>query len=65
MTAVDNWWDDHANLALTASFMDSQGGYSIPEDIIYMLEKPWKYDDEYKAAVKGLEDPRKAEEVGG
>ncbi len=39
------WYDDHDNLALTAVFMLRQG--SSPDDVVYMLEKPWKHHDDF------------------
>jgi hypothetical protein len=49
------WWMDHRNLALTARFMMSQTA-SI-EDVLYMLEKPWKHDDDYNLAEVELSLP--------
>jgi hypothetical protein len=43
-----NWYDDHANLAALARHMLDQGD---SENIPYMLEKPWKYQDEWRAAA--------------
>lgn len=42
------WWNDHQNLALTAAFMFRQG--HSEGDVIYMLEKPWKHDDDFALA---------------
>jgi hypothetical protein len=39
------FWSDHSNLAVLARYLFKQG-YS-EDDIIYMLEKPWKYEDEF------------------
>lgn len=46
-----DWWADHQKLALTARYMIS--GATVPhtaDDVIYMLEKPWKHYGEYVAA---------------
>ena len=48
MTMPEPWWSDHEKLAMTAEFMKSQD-HSL-EDIIYMLQKPWKHDDDYNLA---------------
>ena len=42
------WWADLQKLALTAAFMERQG-HSF-SDILYMLDKPWKHDDDYNLA---------------
>jgi len=48
--AAPDWWADHQKLAMVASYMiDGTEGYDV-RDVIYMLEKPWKYDTEYRAA---------------
>lgn len=46
------WWNDHNNLALVAQHMMDNG--DGPESIVYMLSKPWKYEDEYRAAMAAL-----------
>lgn len=43
-SAAEPWWADHTNLALLAEEMGDA------DDIVYMLEKPWKFDQEFKAA---------------
>jgi hypothetical protein len=45
---MTEWWDDHNNLAMTAVFMLRQG--SAPDDVVYMLEKPWKHNDDFNLA---------------
>ena len=49
------WWADHRNLTMTAEFMRTQD-HSL-EDIIYMLEKPWKHDDDYNLAQVEVDLP--------
>jgi hypothetical protein len=39
------WWSDHRNLYQVAQHM-LKGGDTV-ENIIYMLEKPWKYSHEF------------------
>jgi hypothetical protein len=46
------WWADHAKLALTAQFMVRQG-HSV-EDVLYLLEKPGKHNDDYNLAEAEL-----------
>ena len=45
---MTQWWEDHNKLALTARFMIAQD-HSI-EDVLYMLEKPYKHSDDYNLA---------------
>lgn len=42
------WYEDHRNLALLARYMSEQG--DSVEDVVYMLEKPWKFEDEWLSA---------------
>ena len=44
------WWEDHDNLAILAKAMADEG--DTTGDIVYMLEKPWKYAEEWRAAEK-------------
>ena len=43
-----NWYDDRANLARLARHMGEQG--DTVEDVAYMLEKPQKFEDEWRRA---------------
>ena len=43
------WWEDHRNLALVAAFMFRQG--HTEDQVVYMIEKPWKHNDDYNLAV--------------
>jgi hypothetical protein len=42
------WYDDHRNLAAVARRMGEQG--DTIEDVAYMLEKPWKFEDDWRRA---------------
>jgi hypothetical protein len=42
------WYDDHRNLALVARWMGERG--DTAEDIAYMIEKPQKFEDEWRRA---------------
>jgi hypothetical protein len=67
------WWMDHENLAATAWFMLTVEAWDAL-DIVFMLEKPWKFTDEYKRALEfsemqmeacgGIDDPADDEEYG-
>lgn len=53
------WYDDRANLALTARYMADRG--DTVADVVYMLEKPWKFGDDFRrrlaATRRGMECP--------
>jgi hypothetical protein len=49
------WWIDHQNLAMTAQFMLNKG--QSVEDIIYMVEKPWKHNDDFNLASAEVDLP--------
>lgn len=42
------WYEDHQNLARVARHMGEQG--DSVENVAYMLEKPWKFEDEWRRA---------------
>jgi len=47
------WWEDHQKLCMTAEFMARQQEGDPKQalsNVIYMLEKPWKHDDDYSLA---------------
>lgn len=50
MSDDDNWYDDRVNLAAVARRMGQQG--DGVDDVAYMLEKPWKFEDEWLAALQ-------------
>jgi hypothetical protein len=50
---IDLWYTDHRNLAQVADFMYKNG--DTVENIIYMLEKPWKYDDTFSLSDATLD----------
>jgi hypothetical protein len=43
------WWENHENLALVASHMADSG--ATAHDVAYMVEKPWKFTDQYDEAT--------------
>lgn len=51
---LSHWWDDHSNLVTLTSWMADQDAYSA-HDIAYAVEKPWKYEEEYREAVAEIE----------
>jgi hypothetical protein len=46
--AETNWYEDHQKLASVARHMAEEGG--TPAEIVYMLEKPWKFTDEWRGS---------------
>jgi hypothetical protein len=55
------WWSNHENLALTAEFMarqqDDLPTNEVLSNILYMLSKPWKHNDDYNLASAEVELP--------
>jgi hypothetical protein len=47
-TDTEHWFINHDNLVITASWM-ADNGYSAGA-VARMIEKPWTYEDEFKAA---------------
>lgn len=44
------WFENRDNIVLVAEFLVRDRGVSA-EDLLYFIEKPWKYEDEYFAAL--------------
>jgi hypothetical protein len=57
--AERTWWTDHTNLMITAAFLLE------PEQILDMLEHPWRYTGEFVHAVEreASEDERPVDSV--
>lgn len=47
--SAGKWYEDHHNLAILARHMIEEGDDAAA--ILYMLEKPWKYEAEFQAAL--------------
>lgn len=47
---MSEWYDDRHNLAAVARYMGEQG--DSVGDVAYMLERPEKFGDEWKAVAK-------------
>jgi len=45
------WYSDHNNIVALCRFLHDVKGVSV-EDLLYALEKPYKYEDEYKEMLK-------------
>jgi hypothetical protein len=48
-----HWWDASDNMVTLTAWM-ADNGYSA-KDVAYAVEKPWKYEDEFKTATAELE----------
>ena len=42
-----SWLDDYGNIVSLARYLAEEKGYSM-DNLLYFIEKPYKYDDEYK-----------------
>jgi len=42
-----SWLDNHGNIVSLARYLAEEKGYSM-DNLLYFIEKPYKYDDEYK-----------------
>jgi hypothetical protein len=59
MEATDTdfkWFQLHDNLVLLTSYLASVGADA--KDVAYAVEKPWKFEDDYKSALKWRDDER-------
>ena len=53
---MDNreWYEIHDNLCLTADYM-AEHGFSA-KDLAYFVEKPYKFEDEFKKAQEAFDE---------
>tara|TARA_R110000751_G_scaffold89394_1_gene176130 strand:- start:2173 stop:2334 length:162 start_codon:yes stop_codon:yes gene_type:complete len=49
------WYDLSGNLAWLGHYLHDEKGYGII-DILYMVEKPWKYNKEWEEYLKYRDD---------
>jgi hypothetical protein len=49
-----DWYTDHRSIHLTALFMVAVRQASVG-DVLDLIEKPWKFTDEYAAALRWRE----------
>jgi hypothetical protein len=40
------WWHDHREIAALIAWLAERG--EIPDDVAYLVEKPWKWTPEYQ-----------------
>lgn len=40
------WWHDHREIAALLAWLDERG--ETPDDVAYLVEKPWKWTPEYQ-----------------
>lgn len=48
---IVKWYEESASLLGFAKALDEGGWFEAPKDVLYMLEKPWKYDGEFEVWV--------------
>ena len=48
-TTEAHWWDDHDNVVMLAYWMRERD-HGV-DDFVTLIEKPWKWTDEYEEAV--------------
>lgn len=46
-----HWWEVHDNVVVTAVYMADCGDYTVA-DLASLVEKPWKWTDEYVKAME-------------
>ncbi len=42
------WFDDHENLVALAEWMDSEGCFDEPSDVVAFFEKPYLFEEHWK-----------------
>jgi len=54
MSADIKWFEDWDNIAATARYLVHEK-YCEAEEVLALVEKPWKFEDEYQAACAHAE----------
>ena len=49
---ADQWWREHDEIVRLAYWMLEH--HSEARDIVLMVEKPWKFEDEYRQALMAV-----------
>lgn len=57
--AKGKWYEDHRNLAALWTWLDENG--QEPRDPSHFMEKPWKWDEEWKNSGLKRADEEKPE----
>ncbi len=57
MTRQLQWFNDRGHVVALACYMADMG--ETAHEVVYMLEKPWQYEDEFKAMSKAQDDERR------
>ena len=53
-THEDRWWEHYDVLCFLARWMDHNDQFT-KTDVVSMIQKPWKYTEEYRQAVREFE----------
>jgi len=51
---INNWWEDDLFVSFLHWMIDKKGWASSAHEIVYVVEKPWKYEtswDEFKKEI--------------
>lgn len=43
-----DWWEDCGNIAALLRWLNERDELGDIEDVIYLVSKPWKWDEEYR-----------------
>jgi len=44
------WWDDAANIRVFCAYLIQNGYLETLDDVLYFLEKPWKWTEEFRSS---------------
>ena len=55
------WYDLSSNLAWLGHYLRDEKGYDFT-DVLYMIEKPWKYEEEWYEYLKWRDEELVGEE---
>lgn len=48
----DDWYEDSANIAALLRWLNERGEIVDIDEAIYVVSKPWKWNDEYQQMLK-------------
>jgi hypothetical protein len=56
INGANKWWEDHNEIARLIEYLHETDGLEMDE-AIYLVQKPWKWTEEYDTMCREQRDP--------
>lgn len=53
---MSNWYTDYENIKNLAYWLLSKGKFNSEKDVVYFIEKPWKWEEEWNEMMQEEEN---------